>query len=43
MYHDSVIEFENLEENTEYVLYTLPEDLSGNVGEIKSISLKTDS
>jgi hypothetical protein len=41
IYYDSYISLNNLAANTEYTLFMMPQDLSGNDGQIKSIQFKT--
>jgi hypothetical protein len=41
IYYDSYIQLANLTPNTEYTMFMMPQDLSGNNGNIKSITFKT--
>lgn len=42
VYFDTYVQLANLTSSTEYVLFMMPVDLSGNMGQIKSFNFKTD-
>ena len=42
VYFDSYLDLQGLESNKDYSIFMMPEDLSGNVGEIKQFDFKTE-